>query len=135
MWRCAHADLTTAASRSSDLLWLGWRGAVDASAGGRGGGVFRASRGRGVGWELFDGDGDEVGGDVSHHHVLAARRHFGVPVGVSLSRHSFGFPRGGAAWVPGGGHQLTLRSELMRIFPAFLRGGGTVQDTLLLFSI
>lgn len=69
------------------ILWLGWRRAVDRGAGGRGGGVFRACRGRGVGWELLDGDGDEVGGDIGDHHVLAARGHFRVPVGVSLGRH------------------------------------------------
>lgn len=87
-----------------------------------------------MGWELLDGDGDEVGGDVCDHHVLAAGGHFGVPVGVSFSRDPFRFGWG-AAQVPGGDCRRTLRSELMGIFPAFLRGRGRVQDTLLLFSI
>lgn len=40
-----------------------------------------------MGWKLLDGDGDEVGGDVCDHHVLAAGGHFRVPAGVSLSRN------------------------------------------------
>lgn len=116
-------------------LRLGWRRAVRSGTGGRAAGLFRASRGRRVGWELLDGDGDEVGGDVRDHHVLAAGCHFGVPVGVSFGRDPFGFGWG-AALVPGGGYRRrTLRSELIRSFPAFLRGRGRVQDTLLLFSI
>lgn len=116
------------------ILWLGWRRAVHRAAGGWAAGLFQASRGRCVGWELLDGDGDEVGGDVCDHHVLAAGGHFGVPVGVSFSRDPFWFGWG-AALLPGGDDRRTLGSELVRIFPAFLRGGGRVQDTLLLFPI
>lgn len=113
---------------SSDLLWLGWRGVIRGGAGGRGGGVFGASGGRGRaggrGGELLYGDGDEVGGDVSDHHILAARRHLRVPVGVSLGGHPFrrGFG-GGRALVPrgdggrGGGH-LPFSPAFAGIFPA-----------------
>lgn len=82
--------------------------------------------------ELLYGDGDEVGGDVGDHHVLAARRHFGVPVGVSLSRHLFGLGRGGAL-VPGASGQLALRPTLARAFPAFLCRDRTVHTLLPVF--
>lgn len=87
-----------------------------------------------MGWELLDGDGDEVGGDVCDHHVRAARRHFRVPVGVSFGRHPFGLG-GGAALLPGANGRLALCSERVRISPAFLRGRGRVRDTRLLFSV
>lgn len=45
-----------------------------------------------MGGELFNGDGEEVGGDVSDHHVFTAGRHLRVPVGVSL--RYLGFCRG-----------------------------------------
>lgn len=119
---------------TSDFLWLGWRGVIRGGAGGRGGGIFRVSGGRGRGGELFYGDSDKVGGDISDHHILAARRHFWVPVGVSLSWHPFGFGRG-RALIPRADGQLAFRPALARIFPAFLWGDRTVQDTLLPISI
>ena len=124
---------------TSDLLWLGWRGVIRGGAGGRGGGVFGAGGGRGRaggrGGELFYGDGDKVGGDVSDHHIFAARCHFRVPVRVSLCRHPFGFG-GGSALIPRGdsrrgGRQLAFHPALARIFPAFVWGHRTVQGAFL----
>lgn len=123
-----------------DLLWLGRGGVFGGGAGRRGGGVFGAGRGgRGRagsrGGELFYGDGDEVGGDVGDHHVLAARCHFGVPVGVPLGRHPFRFGRGGALVARGNkwkSERLAVGTTL-EVCPHSLLWHGSVQCTILIF--
>lgn len=120
------------------LLWLGRGGVFRGGAGrrsggggrGGGGGLLGAGRGGGGagGWggELFDGDGDQVGGDVSDHHVLAAGRHLRMPVGVSLGRHPFGFGGRGRGLV---GLRLPLRPAWGP--PASPGGRGALQGSLL----
>ena len=125
---------------TSALLWLGWGGVVGGGRRGRGGGIFGAGRGGGRaggrGGELFYCDGDKVGSDIGDHNILAAWRHFGVPVRVSLGRHPLGFG-GGRALVPGwdggcGGGRWAFSLALARIFPGSLWGLHSVQGTTLL---